>query len=112
MKDSTKTDQPSFDASVRIFSLISVFITLGVFSVRVFAPVRGIQFGAHVLLLLASFVQLALLLAFSSVAIYLRVKRRLRYSGFSKWLAVLAGLGIAGQFYAVHTMTVNSSSIP
>jgi hypothetical protein len=109
---STKTDQSSFNASVRIFSFISVCIAVGVFFVRTFTAVRGIEFGTHVLLIVASFAQLALLLIFLSVAIHLQFKGRLRCSRFSKSLAVIAAIGIAGQFYAVHTMTVISSSIP
>lgn len=109
---SSAPERPSFDASVRIFSLLSLLTALGVLFVRCVPPERGIQFGTHLLLILGFYAQLALLLLFSVIALVLRVRGRLRCSRFSACLSALAVVGLVGQFYVVQTIAVDGSSIP
>ena len=112
MPSAIKPESPSFDASVRIFSILSVVVAAGVLLVRFFPPDRGIDFRTHVLLILAFFAQVALLVLFSVIALILGVRGRLRLSRFAACLSALAVVGLLGQFYAVRTVAVNGSSVP
>ena len=112
MPSPTKPNSPGFDASARIFSILSVLGAAGVLFVRFFPPDRGIDFRTHVLLLLAFFAQVALLLLFSVIALILGIRGRLRLSGFTACLSALAVVGLLGQFYAVRTVMVDGSSVP
>ena len=109
---SSAPNSPSFDTSVRLFSLLSLLTALGVLFVRFLPPERGIQFGTHLVFILGFFAQLALLLLFSVIALVLRVRGRLRCSLFSVGLSALAVVGLVGQFYAVQTIAVDGSSVP
>ena len=52
MQSSTNSDKAGFDASVRIFSLLSLLSTIGILFVRFLPPQRGIQFVTHVSMIL------------------------------------------------------------
>jgi len=95
MQSSTPSS-PSFDASVRIFSSLSLVTALGVLLVRFLPPERGIQFGTHMLLILGFLAQLAFLLLFSVIALVLRIRGRLRCSRFSACLSALVLVGLVG----------------
>ena len=112
MISSSKAEWSSFDASVRVFSLLSLASATGVLLVGFLPPERGIQFGTHIALFLAFVAQLAMLLLLSVIALVLRIRRQLRWTRFSVVLAVLAVLGLVGQFYALHTVAVDGSSVP
>lgn|SRR5688572_1755762 len=112
MLNSTKPESPSFDASARIFSLLSVAGAAGVLLVRFLPPDRGIDFDTHVLLFLAFVAQVALLVLFLIIGLVLELRGRLRFSRFTACASVLAVVGLVAQLYALQTVAIDGSSVP
>jgi len=103
---------PSFDASVRIFSQLSLLGTVGVLLICFLRPERGIRVDTHLLLLFRCVTQLALLLLFSAIAIGLQLGGRLQCSRFTTRLSALAVVGLVAEFCTVLTVAMDREYFP